>query len=84
MAIAAEALFSATAECQREMIGFTSMRFEKDGEVVREMIACKNLADVAAIHIRWMEEILRDYNAEFAKLMTICAKSTNVGAGPKG
>jgi Phasin protein len=84
LAKAAEAWFAATAECQREMIGFVSMRFEKDGEASREMMACKNLADVAAIQSRWVEETLRDYNNEMSKLMTICTKSMNSGAGPKG
>ena len=84
LAKAAEAWFAATAECQREMIGFVSMRLEKDGEAAREMMACKNLADVAAIQSRWIEETLRDYNNEMSKLMTICTKSMNSGAGPKG
>jgi hypothetical protein len=48
------------------------------------MTACKNLADVAAIQSRWVEETLRDYNNEASKLMTICTKSMNSGAGPKG
>ncbi|WP_114947987.1 phasin family protein [Microvirga calopogonii] len=81
---ATEAWFSASAECQREMIGFVSMRLEKDGEIAREMIACKSLADVAAIQSRWMEETLQDYNAELGRLMTICTKSVNGGSGAKG
>lgn len=79
LASAAEAWFSAATECQREMIGFVSMRLEKDAETSREMMACKNLADAAAIQSRWMEETLRDYNAEMGKLMTICSKSVNGG-----
>jgi hypothetical protein len=79
-----EAWFAATTECQREMIGFVSMRLEKDGEAAREMMGCKNLADVAAIQSRWVEETLRDYNAEMTKLMNICTRSVNGGAGPKG
>ncbi|EIM29422.1 phasin family protein [Microvirga lotononidis] len=79
-----EAWFAASAECQREMIGFVSMRLEKDGEVAREMMASKSLTDVAAIQSRWMEETLRDYNNEMGKLMTICTKSVNGGAGAKG
>lgn len=83
LANAAEAWFSAATECQREMIGFVSMRLEKDAETNREMMACKNLADVAALQTRWIEEILRDYNSEMGKLMTICTKSVNGGAAPK-
>ncbi len=84
LANAAEAWFAATAECQREMIGFVSMRLEKDGEAAREIMGCKNLADVVTIQSRWIEETLGDYNAEMAKLMTICTRSVNGGAGPKG
>ncbi|MBA1156825.1 phasin family protein [Microvirga mediterraneensis] len=84
LANATEAWFAASAECQREMIGFVSMRLEKDGEIAREIMASKNLADVAAIQSRWMEETLRDYNDEMGKLMTICTKSVNGGAGAKG
>jgi hypothetical protein len=80
---ATETWFSASVECQREMIGFVSMRLEKDSDTAREMTACRNLADVAAIQSRWMEEILRDYSSEMSKLMTICAKSVNGRTGPK-
>jgi hypothetical protein len=34
------------------MIGFVSMRLEKDAETTREVVACKNLADVTAIQSR--------------------------------
>jgi hypothetical protein len=83
MAIAAESWFAAMAECQREMIGFVSMRLEKDGVAVREMMACKSPADVSAIQSRWIEETMRDYNSEMNKLMTICAHSVDRGAAPK-
>lgn len=79
-----EAWFAASAECQREMIGFVSMRLEKDGEAAREMMGCKNLADVAAIQSRWVEDTLRDYSTEMTKLMNICTNSINDGAGSKG
>lgn len=84
LASAAEAWFAASAECQREMIGFISMRLEKDGEIAREMMGCKNLADATAVQSRWMEETLRDYNDEMGKLMTICSRSINGGSGAKG
>lgn len=83
LANAAEAWFSAATECQREMIGFVSMRLEKDAETTREIMGCKNLADVAAIQSRWIEETLRDYNSEMSKLMTICTKSANGGLGSR-
>lgn len=81
VAKAAEAWFATTTECQREMIGFMSMRLEKDSEAAREIMGCKNLADVTAIQSRWVEETLRDYNAEMTKRMTIFTKSVN--SGPK-
>jgi hypothetical protein len=84
VAKAAEAWFAATTECQREMMGFISMRIEKDSKTAREMMGCKNLADVTGMQSRWIEESLRDYNAEITKLMTICTESVNGGAGPKG
>ena len=84
LAIAAESWFAAVAECQREMIGFVSMRLEKDGATARDIMACKNPADITAIQSRWIEETLRDYNSEMNKLMTICTQSVNRGAGPKG
>lgn len=83
LAKAAEAWLATTTECQREMTGFVSMRLEKDTEITRKMMGCKNMADVAAIQSSWLEETLRDYNAEITKLMTICTKSANVGIGPK-
>src|SRR4051812_17915215 len=84
LAKAAETWFTATTESQREMMGFVSMRLEKDSETTREIMGCKNLLDVTAIQSRWIEETLRDYNAEMTKLMTICTRSVNGGASPKG
>jgi hypothetical protein len=84
LANAAETWFAAAAECQREMMSFVSMRLEKDAETTREMMDCRNSADMTAIQSRWVEDTLRDYNAEMGKLMTICTKSINGVAGPKG
>jgi Phasin protein len=72
---AAETWFTAVTECQREMIGFVSMRLEKDSETAREMIGCKNAADATKIQSRWIEETLRDYSSEMTKLMGICTKA---------
>jgi hypothetical protein len=80
MAVAAESWFAAMAECQREMIGFVSMRLEKDGATAREMMACKSPADISTIQSRWIEDTMRDYNDEMNKLMTICTQSVNRGA----
>lgn len=77
MVKATESFVAVTAECQREMLSFMSMRLEKDGEMAQEMMSCKNLADAAAVHSRWMEETFRDYNAEAAKLISIYTNSVN-------
>ncbi|PVE23551.1 hypothetical protein DC522_15520 [Microvirga sp. KLBC 81] len=79
LANATETWFAAATECQREMMSFVSMRLEKDAETTREMMGCKNLADVTAIQSRWIEETLRDYNSEVTKLMAIYTKSVNGG-----
>jgi hypothetical protein len=83
LANATETWFAAATEYQREMMSFVSMRLQKDAEATREMMGCRNLADVTAIQSRWVEETLRDYNSEMGKLMTICTKSVNGGASSK-
>jgi hypothetical protein len=75
LANAAETWFAAAAECQREMMGFLSMRLGKDGATAREMMGCKNPADVTAIQSRWVEETMRDYSSEMTKLMALCTKA---------
>lgn len=77
IARAAETWLSATSQCQREMMDFISKRLEKDSTAMRDILDCRNLADAAAIHTRWMEETLRDYHAETSKLMAIYANSAN-------
>lgn len=84
LANAMETWFAAASESQREMIGFMSMRLEKNTGTMRNMMGCRSLADVAAIQTRWMEEALRDYNSEVSKLMTIYVKSANGGARGQG
>jgi Phasin protein len=84
LANATETWFAAAAECQREMMTFVSMRLQKDAEATREMMGCRDPADMTAVQSRWVEDTLRDYNAEMGKLMTIFTKSINGVAGPKG
>jgi hypothetical protein len=84
LANATETWFAAATECQREMMSFVSKRLEKDAETTREMIGCRNVADVTAIQSRWIEDTLRDYNSEMSKLMTICTKSANGGGRTGG
>jgi hypothetical protein len=79
LANATETWLAMTIECQREMMGFLSMRFEKDGGTLREMAGCKNLTEVATLQSRWVEQTLRDYNSEIEKLTAICTKSAHGG-----
>lgn len=76
---AAESWFAATTECQREMMGFVSKRLEKDSETMRQILGCKNVAEMTAIQSRWIGETLRDYNTEMTKLMSIYTRSVNGG-----
>lgn len=80
LANATETWLAAATECQREMMSFVSMRLEKDAGATRDMMGCKNVADVTAIQTRWVEETLRDYNSEMSKLMAICTNSMSNGA----
>jgi hypothetical protein len=84
LASATETWFAAATECQREMMSFVSMRLEKDAETSRDMMGCRNLADATAIQSHWIEETLRDYNSEMAKLVTICSKSVDGGGRTRG
>jgi hypothetical protein len=77
LAKATEAWFAATAESQREMMSLMSIRLEK---IAREILDCRNFADVTAIRSRWLEETARDYNSEITKLMTSYTKSVKGGA----
>jgi Phasin protein len=76
---AAEMWFGITIECQREMMGFMSMRLEKDGESLREMAGCKTMADMITLQSRWVEQTVRDYNSEFEKLTAICTEAAKDG-----
>ncbi|MBM6595267.1 phasin family protein [Microvirga sp. BT291] len=75
VAQALETWFATASEYQREMMGFVSMRLEKDADTTREILGCRSLADVTAIQSRWMEETMHDYNSEVDKLMSLCTRS---------
>ena len=66
--------FSTTSECQREMVDFMSNRLAKDSIAMREMIGCRNPADAMDIHLRWAQEMFRDYGAEMTKLLAITTR----------
>ena len=67
----AETLMASFAASQREMLEFVSMRLEKDGEVFRELTACRNWTDALTVQSRWVQETMRDYTAEASKLLAL-------------
>jgi hypothetical protein len=83
LAKTAEAWCAAVTECQREMADFISIRLERDSGVVRDMMSCKSPTDAAAVHSRWVEQTLRDYNSEIKRLMSIYTSSIKGLGEPK-
>jgi hypothetical protein len=75
-----QAWFSTASECQREMIDFMSNRLAKDSNTMREMIGCRNPADAMEIHMRWAQEMIRDYGAEMTKLLAITTRRVDAAA----
>jgi Phasin protein len=71
----AEALFATFAMSQREMLDFVSMRLEKDSEAIRELTSSHNWADALTVQSRWVQETIRDYTAEAAKLLALYTKT---------
>jgi hypothetical protein len=67
---------STMADYQREVERFASDRLAKDGEAMRQTLSCRDWTGVFDIQARWVEETLRDYNAEMSKLTGMYAKST--------
>ncbi len=71
----AQTWWSAVAECQQEMANFVSARLAKDGEAIKETLTSRNWPDALAVQARWMDETMRDYNAEITKLTKLYAKA---------
>ena len=71
----AETWWSTMAECQRELGQFISDRLVKDGETIRQTLSCRNWTDALDIQAKWVDETLRDYNAEVSKLTGLYAKA---------
>ena|SRR5690349_18043510 len=81
---AVESWVTASNQCQREVMDFVTERLEKDAETVRDMLNCKNLADITSIQSRWMEETFRDYRSEMVKLMSLYSDAAGKGGFSKG
>jgi hypothetical protein len=70
------AWFSTMAACQREVLEFMSRRLERDGEAMREAIACRNIGDALAVQTRWLDETLRDYSDEATRLLALSVQGS--------
>ena len=79
-----ESWWSTLAECQREMGRFISDRLSKDGEAIRETLTCQNWTDVLDVQSRWVDETLRDYNAEMSRLTGLYAKGAAAAVREEG
>jgi Phasin protein len=67
--------WSTLTECQQEVGRFLTGRLEKDAEAIRQTLSCRDWTEALDIQARWMEETLRDYNAEMSKLTGLYAKT---------
>ncbi len=71
----AQTWWSTVAECQQEVAHFVSERLAKDGEAIKETLSSRNWSDALAVQARWVDETIRDYNAEIAKLVVFYSKT---------
>lgn len=52
-----------------------SERLAKDGEAIKDTLSSRNWSDALAVQARWVNETIRDYNAEVAKLIVFYSKA---------
>ena len=71
----AETWWSTVAECQREIGQFISDRLTKDGETLRQALSCRDWTEALDIQARWVDQTVRDYNAEITRLTGLYAKA---------
>jgi hypothetical protein len=71
-----DACLSTASEWQREMMDFIANRLAKDGDMIREMMDCKNPADMMEKNAHWVREAAEDYSAEATKMLAIYTKCT--------
>jgi hypothetical protein len=69
-----EAQLATMAEGQREWLGFVAVRLEKDGQTIRDTLTCKRWQDVVVVNTHWAGEMMRDYQAEATRILTIYTK----------
>jgi hypothetical protein len=75
----AQTWWPTVAECQQEyqqeVAHFVSDRLAKDGEAIKDTLSSRNWPDALAVQVRWVDETIRDYNAEITKLTKLYAKA---------
>ena len=71
----AQRWWSTVAECQQEVAHFVSDRLAKDGKAIKETLSSGNWSDALAVQARWVDETIRDYNAEITKLTKLYTKA---------
>jgi hypothetical protein len=69
-----ETLLTTLAEGQREWLEFVAGRLEKDGQRIRDTLACTRWQEVMAVNTRWAGEMMHDYQTEATKILTSYTK----------
>jgi hypothetical protein len=59
------------SEYNGELFDFMSRRLAKDARAMRQLHDCRTLSDVSDLHAKWVQETMKDYSDEAAKLMSI-------------
>ncbi|HEX2135639.1 MAG TPA: phasin family protein [Microvirga sp.] len=73
----AETWWSTMAECQREIGQFISDRLAKDGETIRQALSCRDWKEALDIQAKWLDQTVRDYNAEITKLTGLYTRAAS-------
>ena len=79
----AETLFAIFANSQRQTLDFAVMRMEKDGNLIRELTACRNWTDAFGVQSRWIQETIRDFTAQTTKLLALSANDEQPESAPQ-
>ena len=73
----AKTWWSTMTEYHQEVGRFVSDRLVKDAEVMRQTLSCRDWTQALDIQARWVDETLRDYNAEMRKLTGLSVKAAS-------
>jgi Phasin protein len=78
-----EVWLATTRDCQHRMSNFMSSRLAKDGEAMREILACRNPVEAMAVHARWVQEAVQDYLSEMTEMVAIYTRQRSDSANKK-